>query len=686
VPGAARLSGLHHESVAAHVLQRLQPLGAHAITLAEALVVVGDGGSLRHAAALAELPTDDAELVADAIEQARVLMSRQPVRFVHPLVADAIGAQIPAGRRSVWHRRVARLLVEEGDTERAVSHLLEVTPAGETWVIDLLRAEARRALTTGDGRSAAAMLARALREPPPAADRGRLLADLGEAELAAGLPSCVAHLREARQLAADPVGIERSARLLATALGVHGPVKLAGVVLEEALEALGQDDARSARLQAELLTIAQASHPLAAQTKDQLEEAARAADGSSPADAMLLAALGYQQSLTWRVPAVSALENLAEAFDSDLIELAGCDSNAVVMGGTGLILTGAWDLADHVFGQIADQARSLGSSRGLAHSLVLRARLALARGAFDDAEVDAQVAAGITAPAYPMLLPFALAEIVLALSARGEAEAAATMLADQQLADGDLPPTTPGTFLIVARMSLRRRLGDIDAAAADLARLDEFVVDRGTYPRGWASEIVATLSACGRTEEALVVAGEHLDAAHRWGLPADIAEAMRSRAALCPTEALDLLRAAAEFVEHADVAWLRAPIYADLGAALRRANQRAQARPYLEEALDIAHRCGAIPLERHVRAELLASGARPRRLARTGVAALTPSERRIAQMATQGLSNSEIAQALFITRKTVEKHLGNCFVKLGISQRGDLGPLLAAVEDLSTPG
>jgi DNA-binding CsgD family transcriptional regulator len=72
------------------------------------------------------------------------------------------------------------------------------------------------------------------------------------------------------------------------------------------------------------------------------------------------------------------------------------------------------------------------------------------------------------------------------------------------------------------------------------------------------------------------------------------------------------------------------------------------------------------------REELMACGARPRRLVVTGVDALTASERRVARMAADGMSNTEIAQALFVTRKTVEKHLGGAFTKLGVSARTEL--------------
>src|SRR5581483_6621408 len=109
------------------------------------------------------------------------------------------------------------------------------------------------------------------------------------------------------------------------------------------------------------------------------------------------------------------------------------------------------------------------------------------------------------------------------------------------------------------------------------------------------------------------------------------------------------------------------------GAALRRANERAAARPYLEQAADLALQGGARSLYQQARMELAASGARPRREALlSGPASLTPSERRIAELAADGHSNREIASTLFVTPKTVEYHLRNAYRKLDIQTRGEL--------------
>ncbi|HEV2813455.1 MAG TPA: helix-turn-helix transcriptional regulator, partial [Solirubrobacteraceae bacterium] len=77
-------------------------------------------------------------------------------------------------------------------------------------------------------------------------------------------------------------------------------------------------------------------------------------------------------------------------------------------------------------------------------------------------------------------------------------------------------------------------------------------------------------------------------------------------------------------------------------------------------------------------AELRAGGSRPRRAARSGTAALTPSERRVAKLAAAGLASADIAQRLFVSRKTVETHLQRCYRKLGIHSRRELARLFDA--------
>ena len=132
---------------------------------------------------------------------------------------------------------------------------------------------------------------------------------------------------------------------------------------------------------------------------------------------------------------------------------------------------------------------------------------------------------------------------------------------------------------------------------------------------------------------------------------------------------MDRLRTAVEVLEGSPARLEHARALTDLGAALRRANRRAEARSALQDGLDIAVRCGARPLAERARTELRAAGGRSSDPAGTGLEQLTASERRVAELAAEGHSNPEIAQALFVTRKTIETHLGHVYRKLDIAGR-----------------
>jgi DNA-binding CsgD family transcriptional regulator len=118
----------------------------------------------------------------------------------------------------------------------------------------------------------------------------------------------------------------------------------------------------------------------------------------------------------------------------------------------------------------------------------------------------------------------------------------------------------------------------------------------------------------------------------------------------------------------------------DYGAALRRAGRRSDALPPLRLGLDLAYRCRAGVLSDYARKELAVIGARPRRPVLSGIDAMTASERRVALMASDGLPNRAIAQALFVTVRTVELHLTHAYQKLGIRSREELGSLLESTQ------
>jgi DNA-binding CsgD family transcriptional regulator len=165
------------------------------------------------------------------------------------------------------------------------------------------------------------------------------------------------------------------------------------------------------------------------------------------------------------------------------------------------------------------------------------------------------------------------------------------------------------------------------------------------------------------------------------GVRSALGVALRISAAVRPADAVEILTEANATLEGSEARYERALTLIELGAVLRRRRERRAAREPLAAALEEAHRCGAAPLSERAMVELRAAGGRPRRVMRSGVDAMTPSEGRVAALARDGLTNVQIAQELFITPKTVEAHLGHAYRKLDISSRKQLAEALAADGD-----
>jgi DNA-binding CsgD family transcriptional regulator len=228
--------------------------------------------------------------------------------------------------------------------------------------------------------------------------------------------------------------------------------------------------------------------------------------------------------------------------------------------------------------------------------------------------------------------------------------------------------------------------GDHRAALEHALELGEVLTSFGhtnppaSYP-AWRSLAALELHALGETQEARAMAEEEVELSRAWGAPRTLGRSLRILGLIEGSdEGMTHIREAVSVLEPSPARLEHAFALANLGAALRRANQRAEARQPLRQAQELAQRCGAALLAEHAHEELVATGARPRRIELSGAAALTPSERRIAAMAAEGLSNSDIAQALFVTLRTVEMHLSNAFRKLDVSSRTQLPAELTAAE------
>lgn len=193
----------------------------------------------------------------------------------------------------------------------------------------------------------------------------------------------------------------------------------------------------------------------------------------------------------------------------------------------------------------------------------------------------------------------------------------------------------------------------------------------------WRSLKALALDGLGRHDEALVLLEAELDASRRWGARPERSRALRLLGTLRRDDGHELLRQAVAVAEAspARLEYAKAPIA--LGSGLRRSGRRSDAREPLGRGLELANRCGAAALAETARTEFYAAGGRPRREALSGPESLTPSERRIAELAAEGRTNRDIAQALYVTPRTVEGHLTSIYRKLGISARNALSAGLA---------
>jgi DNA-binding CsgD family transcriptional regulator len=243
----------------------------------------------------------------------------------------------------------------------------------------------------------------------------------------------------------------------------------------------------------------------------------------------------------------------------------------------------------------------------------------------------------------------------------------------------ELPPELAGTvsdaWLREARARLALSRGPSETAIEDLriaGRVHSLLHTGNPNTCGWRSHLALALAPTD-PDEASRLAAEELELARAVGLPRAEGVALRTAGMLEGGEpGVALLRESQATLERSPAELERARTLVELGAALRRANHRTEARDPLRSGLDLAQRCGAERLAARAEEELRSSGAKPRGRRFSGLDSLTPSEARVARMAAEGLSNKEIAQALFVTAKTVENQLGRTYHKLGISGRDAL--------------
>jgi DNA-binding CsgD family transcriptional regulator len=686
----ARLQRIGAIAVAPAVRRRLDLAGEHAQAVARALAVLGD--SVRNDDLAGTAGVGGAELgdLLAALVGAGIVRSDDRVSFVHPLVAEAVRASLGSAERARLHEQAVHVLQQRGASAWELApHVMTGAVGAHPGVMGVLRQAARWALATGAPEAAVTYLNRAQAELDPGDDPASLLLELGGAKLQSGDPTATEQLGRAIELGRDARTRAMARTALSVALFAGGQFMSSIQVLEQGIDEVAPEDPELARrMEANLLVNFNAAGPGLSDPPASISERVtrmRSARYPRPSlsGRLALCALAYEERLGGGHAAdaialadqglgdgtvLSAEGPASPSFYNAIITLVSCDE----LERAAAILTVA-----------LGEARRLASVTGFCYASLWRGAANLRRGQLLESEADARAA--LDSGPQQSLTSVAPASAILALSliAQGrldEARATANEIPEPN-------PTSAFTFWrLYSRAILNLARGEYEAAARDLERGRE-LYDRIAGLVAWRKPVIGifeqrsllaqALLGLGEIDSARALVEEERPLAHALGTHRAIGVNLHTAGLLARGEAqLQTLKRATEELGRSQSRLEYAEALCDYGAALRRANRRSEARAPLREARQLARGARAKPLHDRAVQELRATGERIGRTDATGVDALTASEQRIASMAATGASNHDIAQALFVTVKTVETHLGHVYQKLGVTGRRQLAHAL----------
>ncbi|MFF8191652.1 AAA family ATPase [Streptomyces bobili] len=610
-------------------------------------------------------------------------------RYAHPLLRDAVLSGWPGARRRAAHLAVAEAMLRRGDRVEAMARqLLGSGPVGLPWALRVLRDAVAVAVHQGRPDDAVVYLRRALAEPLPDDLRQLLLTELGSLEYAsADAPAGLPRLAEALNLPAEPRDRVRTALALATALAGRGEVRAAVEVLRAMEDGLtGHPEL--------VRTVRTASALLSDQDQTVRREAYRWLTDTARHAPELVGATG--QALLVRYAATAGASSAKAAMArlrTLLTEPAEPLAEPFLLGTAAAVAQWADEL-DEAEGLVE---RGLAGQRpSLLHPMQRALRdvlldITAARGDYTRLLIETKTDTGTEAGSETVpdtdtdtRTPSAGgptnadAHALLALVETGRTAQARRLAARFDLRGA--PDSWELNRFLYARGILRLSDGDTTGALHDFLECGRRQSARAVLSpvvTPWRSAAARCRLALGSPREAIALAEEELRLARVWDTPRTVGRALRVLArATGGRRGLDLAEEA--------VALLRdSPADADLIAALltqgrllSTGGDRSRARDSLREAAERAERLGAVRLRSRAEEALRAGGARRTTTAHTGTASLTGSERRIAELAATGRTNTEIADLLHIARRTVETHLTSAYRKLGIRRRGELGEAL----------
>jgi DNA-binding CsgD family transcriptional regulator len=655
------------------VLHRLAALGPAAAELARAVAVLGDGSGLQLAARVSGLSADAVRQTADDLVRADIFVRAERLGFVHPIVRAALYEDLAPGERQARHAAAAEALAREGaPAERIAVHLLLAPPAEDQQRVRTLRWAATDVAHRGAPLAAATYLRRALAESPAERERAEILAELGRCEVATmAFEAAEEHLRAAlasgATLATRAVAASWLGRC-AIVSGGRSAAAAAGALASLAADLRLGDPERSLELGSELLAVTTAFSQLRPGLPAQLRSFRDQARGHPGFEAVASIHSAYEQLLRAE-PAATALDEVQQALEKGLPPSA--QSNAGLLALLALRLGERYELAVQLLDEALERARLEGHAtrQGILHAE--RAAIALAQGSLHDAQAEADTGLLVVEQSHFVALMLVAVAITVHVE-RGDLDAAGRLAqAGEEFGIADRAHISE---FLTARGRLRIAQGRLEAGVADLLRCGQRREARGQrWPGDWRAYAAPAAAALGDEQLAVKLAREQLTIARQVGAPGALGMSLRTAAlAIGGDDRLALLREAVSVLETSSARLELAHALADLGAELSRSGLRREGRDAARRAFKLASACGATALAETAVAELHAGPGRRARIELTGPDALTAAEWRVCRQAAAGQTNRELAQALFVTEKTVERHLSSAYAKLGIRSRVQL--------------
>jgi DNA-binding CsgD family transcriptional regulator len=621
--------------------------------------------------AIIQAAAQDACGLDEAETAGLIIVEGERLRFRHPLVRSAVHSGTSGGDRRAAHAALADALATI-DADRAVWHRALATVGHDEQVASQLARVADGARRRGGVQAQARLLERAARLTPDSEHRAQRLHQAGRAAFHAGRADyAAALLDEGLALAADPLLRADLVEGRTQVARARGEVAQWLEACREEADRVAVHDARRAlRLLCQVLWCLTEQFEVA---KGRILLNRMIAFSRRPDDDLYILA-----PRTWQGVLENNFAEVREASRRSLELVSGHSPERALDVLSPVMYLGNCDTARAVLAPLIERFRREGSFFDLAQALEMLAALEYRVGHLASAEAAASEAVALAIEAG---LPYwecgslsRLALIEAMLGRHSACEHQAQRAVELSLRVG-LPSASARAQHALGLSALTS--GRIEQAIEALEDCREVFAD--TPGLGlWRPDLIDAYLRAGRLDEAREFLFTFEREATRSGNVLMLMIVARCRATLTDeTHAEEAFDEALRLCDGARWPLDRARCHLANGERLRRTGQRAAARTQLHSALDIFERIGAAGFAERARQELRASGETLR--ARTGdePEQLTAQELQIALLVARGATNREAAASVFLSPKTVEKHLSNAYRKLGVRSRSELARRLA---------